>query len=258
MPNQSPYYIVRTHASSGAATLARLLGCKRNLLGAPRVFVPSNKTVINWGSSKDFPVPTGTKVLNKPEAVALAVDKRITFEILNLEGVSIPTYFTNNRDAEQYANDYDATLVARSTATGHSGRGITIVRPGEPIPANTVLITQFIKKKAEYRFHVVNGEIILEAQKRKRNDFEQTGDQHMIRSYDNGWIFAINNIEGIEDVYREEAILAVQALGLDFGAVDYMVDHEGRGYVLEVNTAPAIEGESTKQAYQRAFERMVA
>lgn len=252
----SSFYVVRTHPSNSARTLASMLGARRNRLGADSVFIPRNKIIINWGSSQALNVPPSSKILNKPASVALAVDKRKTFAVLEDNEIAIPPYFTSISAAQQHATDYGATMVARSTATGHSGRGITIVRPGETIPSNTVLTTRYIKKMAEYRFHVVDGAIILEAQKRKRSGFEQQGDQHMIRSYDNGWIFAINNIEGITDEYRQQAIKAVKALGLDFGAVDYMVDHSGQGYVLEVNSAPAIEGESTKAAYKDAFSRL--
>jgi glutathione synthase/RimK-type ligase-like ATP-grasp enzyme len=46
----------------------------------------------------------------------------------------------------------------------------------------------------------------------------------------------------------DAAVKAVEALGLDFGAVDLVVDHQGLEYVLEVNTAPACSPK-TLQAY---------
>lgn len=38
----------------------------------------------------------------------------------------------------------------------------------------------------------------------------------------------------------QEAIKAVNALGLDMGGVDVMLDRNGVAYVLEVNTAPTL------------------
>jgi D-alanine-D-alanine ligase-like ATP-grasp enzyme len=75
-------------------------------------------------------------------------------------------------------------------------------------------------------------------------------ERNYVRSYENGWIFAR------EDVVRNPAaeaaaIAAVASLGLDFGAVDVIL-REGKAYVLEVNTAPGIEG-ATLSAYLEAF-----
>jgi D-alanine-D-alanine ligase-like ATP-grasp enzyme len=51
----------------------------------------------------------------------------------------------------------------------------------------------------------------------------------------------------------EHSISAVNTLGLDFGAVDLIVAKDGRVYVLEVNTAPGIEG-ITLEKYVKAFQ----
>jgi glutathione synthase/RimK-type ligase-like ATP-grasp enzyme len=42
------------------------------------------------------------------------------------------------------------------------------------------------------------------------------------------------------------------ALGLDFGAVDIIQDDGGNFYVLEVNTAPGLEGQTIK-SYAEGF-----
>jgi len=51
------------------------------------------------------------------------------------------------------------------------------------------------------------------------------------------------------------ALAAVSALGLDFGAVDIIYnEHENQYYVLEVNTAPGLEG-TTVEKYAEAFAK---
>ena len=61
-----------------------------------------------------------------------------------------------------------------------------------------------------------------------------------------------------DDVVRNDtmdllAISAVDSLGLDFGAVDIIWNEsEDQYYVLEVNTAPGVEG-TTLQKYTEAI-----
>ena len=94
------------------------------------------------------------------------------------------------------------------------------------------LYVKYIKKKAEYRIHVFNGKIIDIQQKRKRHEAIEINFQ--IRSHNNGWV-----------------------LGLDFGAVDIIWNEkQQQGYVLEVNTAPGLEGETIIN-YANAIEELI-
>lgn len=51
---------------------------------------------------------------------------------------------------------------------------------------------------------------------------------------------------------RRAAKAAVKALGLDFGAVDVIVDKEGKVYCLEVNSSPGLGG-TLPQLYAKCF-----
>jgi glutathione synthase/RimK-type ligase-like ATP-grasp enzyme len=53
---------------------------------------------------------------------------------------------------------------------------------------------------------------------------------------------------------QSAATEAVRCLGLDFGAVDICTDGDGQPFVLEVNTAPGLEG-TTLEKYKYAIER---
>lgn len=102
--------------------------------------------------------------------------------------------------------------------------------------------------------HVLGGVAAVVQQKRRRNGILQDTDQSLIRNYDNGWVFATQNVvyssSTIEDSVKQQAIAAVQALGLDFGAVDICVNLEGsKAYVLEVNTAPGLSSPTVLAAY---------
>ncbi len=259
------FKIVRNRASTGSKTLAKALRCKRNKLGSwpPRLF-RNDKIIINWGSS--LPIESWNNgrrtLLNKPYAVSLACDKLKTFKtLLPHVGINIPKFWTpaNFQEAQQLLDDGTTPiLLARSLLSGHSGTGITVLRRGERIPENAKIVVEYTKKKAEYRAHVVDGEVILLIQKRKRSGVEQTPDQALIRSHDNGWVFACNDVDNPPEMLKPMCIKAVAALGLDFGAVDVIVGQDNSVFILEVNTAPGLEGETTINAYRDAFQQMVA
>lgn len=64
--------------------------------------------------------------------------------------------------------------------------------------------------------------------------------KHIGRNFDNGFAFAFM----AEPPGEAETLgcAAIQALGLDFGAADILLGKDGRYYVLEVNTAPGVQG----------------
>jgi glutathione synthase/RimK-type ligase-like ATP-grasp enzyme len=62
-------------------------------------------------------------------------------------------------------------------------------------------------------------------------------------NFRNGFAFQLVPGERVDEGLREISSRAVDALGLDFGAVDILRGCDGRHYVLECNTAPGVEGE---------------
>ena len=143
--------------------------------------------------------------------------------------------------------------IARTTTTGHSGQGIVVIRP-EDDGVDAPLYTKYIKKKVELRMHVVNGVVIKTAQRKKRSGFEHTKNQLLIRSFDNGWVHVVNDVEDFPTDALRQASLAVQALGLDFGAVDLVIEKDTNNvYILEVNSAPGLSAPTVIEAYKEAF-----
>ena len=78
-----------------------------------------------------------------------------------------------------------------------------------------------------------------------------------VRNHANGFIYARNEIEVPEDVLVQ-ARRTIAACGLDFGAIDIIYNQKNReAYVLEVNTAPGLAGE-TVEVYCKAISEYVA
>lgn len=210
-------------------------------------------TVINWGNTS--PLNTGgrdVRVLNKPEAIAGAVNKLLALGTLRDGGVRVPD-FSAHAPAE--AGDI---WLARTVLGGSGGAGIVVVRPGESFP-DAPLYVKYIRKTMEMRIHVAFGQPIFLQLKLRQSNNEQTADQKLIRNHDNGWVFAPRPIEGpILEAAAVEAVKAVAALGLDFGAVDLIVGKKDvQPYVLEVNTAPGIQSPTLIDAYRDVFTKEI-
>ena len=157
--------------------------------------------------------------------------------------------FTSSiQEANKWLAD-GAAVLARRRLSAHSGIGINIYEPHTTISQaterNTTLFTKYIKKRAEYRVHVFNNKVIDFQQKKKRSNVAEEINTR-IRSWNNGWVYTRNGVRLPPDV-KVQALQAVATLGLEFGAVDVLWnDRAKQAYVLEVNTAPAMEGTTIK------------
>lgn len=233
--------------SQGARELRRRLGCLMiRHTGRYRGF--RNHAIINWGSS-GLPIweQRVGEVLNNPEAVLFSTNKLRTFEVLSWANISVPPWTTEIREAQEWLQK-GKKVVCRTILNGHSGNGIVIVIDNGLVHAP--LYTQYVPKKKEFRIHVFRGRVIDRQEKRRRRGNIQV--DNYVRSYANGWVFCRDNLV-LPDGIDQLAINTVEALGLDFGAVDIIWnEHYNKCYVLEVNSAPGIEG-STADNYARAF-----
>ena len=74
-----------------------------------------------------------------------------------------------------------------------------------------------------------------------------------VRNLANGWIYAKDNIVPLKEKATSLAIQSIEALGLDFGAVDLIYNEKyDTYYVLEINTAPGLTG-TTLNNYTEAL-----
>lgn len=225
---------------------------------SPR-FKPRNKDVIvNWGNSylAEWDEFIYTAPMNDCQYVQTAVNKLETFQALQ-DKCNIPTWTTDWETAYGWWQERKP-IVARHTLTGFGGDGIVLYTEDDDQfdeARFAKLYVQYKKKKKEFRVHVFKGEIIDVTQKKKRKDFEGEVNTK-IRNYGNGWVYCREDIVEPNDL-REQAIRAVQSLGLDFGAVDAIYNEkENKSYVLEVNTAPGLEG-TTIEAYKNAILKSI-
>jgi len=239
--------------SSGGKVLRDILPAVR-VRDTGRYRRRQNDFVINWGNTS---APSwGECDLNKYENVAHASDKVEALKIMKQAGVRTVEFTDDVEVVEQWQSD-GYKVYARTLSRASSGRGIRIIGEHDIIP-QARLYTKGIVSDIEYRVHVFNGAAIDYTKKVPLDGSELTVEKSNIKSHTNGWTFA-RNVE-IRPSVQEEAIKAVRALGLDFGAVDIIINplDKNRPYVLEVNTSPGLERDGrTAENYKIAIENYV-
>lgn len=206
--------------------------------------------VINWGSSNVTRQVNG-KIYNDPGAVALAVNKLSTFRILSACEVSVPKW---DKYVEQPTAwiEQGGAVVCRTKLNGHSGEGIVIAEEVDQI-VDAPLYTQYIKKKEEYRIHVMHNEAFFVQRKARKLDVPAEEVNWKVRNLAGGFIYANQDVDVAQEA-KDEAVKAIIALGLDFGAVDIILGVDKKFYVLEVNTACGLAG-TTLDKYVEQFRR---
>lgn len=243
--------------SAGAKALAVALGCKRIRVPEHRSRYrhrPHQHIIINWGKSVMPSWRTGmTRWVNEPFAVAQAANKRMAFMLMMGQGVSIPEWTHSAELAQEWLTN-GKVVYGRKLLTGHSGRGIVIMRSVDDFEP-CKLYTIKTPTTQEYRYHVVN-DTVIDVQKKARRNGAEVRVSADIRNHKNGWIY---KREGV--IYEPEMVElarnAVRALCLDFGAVDIAWNPETRkAFVFEVNTAPGLHGTSV-QLYRDALLEMI-
>ena len=209
-----------------------------------------SRVIINWGSSGVS--DTNATVINHPVSVSIAANKLQTLAALNLYDIPHPQFTVDIDTARDWLAEGNK-VVCRTLLTAHSGQGIVVAKQQDEL-VDAPLYTKYIRKQKEFRVHVF-GSKILDIQEKRRSS--SVDDHHpYIRNHANGYVFCRGDINEPDDL-RGVAISAVDALGLDFGAVDVVWNEaQDKCYVLEVNTACGLEG-STVNKYVNAIKEVV-
>ncbi len=218
----------------------------RNVLRVRRTSVSyrrrASDQIVAWGPTATSPHTDQQQEVAKK----LASNKLYSFRKFTEHGISCPKWTTNPQEALLWVTPKQS-VVARYLLTSHSGRGISIITHENLHETHPIakLYVQYKKKKHEYRVHVFQGDVIDVTQKKRRAGFENRDNQ--IRNHQNGWVYCREGITEPTDL-RQLALDACAALGLHSGAVDIIWNElENKSYVLEINTAPGIEGTTCKK-----------
>lgn len=244
--------------SEGAILLSQEMNLKRIRHEKSRYKGNPKKLVINWGSS-NLPEEVGkSKIINEPKAVGVCTNKLNFFRALK-GSENIPPWTDDQKVAMKWVTE-GSTVCARQVLQGHSAEGLVIMKLDDPSSyVKAPLYTKYIPKAEEFRVHIVNGAITDVQRKALRSTWREENEgktpNFHVRNLANGFVYVRGGFTA-PDVVLGCAVSVMKEIGLDFGAVDVIYNQRyNKGYALEINTAPGIEGTSVKN-YAAAFTDM--
>jgi hypothetical protein len=237
--------------SSSAKQLAYLLDAKLLLPEARSRYKPrESDVVINWGNTREARRAT----LNGcPDALQTACNKLVFFQ--QFEGRDwLPSFWT----CPEEIPDEGFPVVARTVLTGHSGVGIVLCNTRDDlVPAP--LYVKYVPKKDEYRVHLgklPDGTVTAIAVQQKKRKLDCDQPNWKVRNHANGFVYAREGVDPPAGVLHASHDCMVRS-GLDFAACD-VIWNESRqqAYVLELNSAPGLEGQ-TLDDYVNYFTQVI-
>lgn len=184
----------------------------------------------------------GPRTLN---AMAGGGNKYEELVTLHKMGVNCPRFWLS-RDI--VGNKQCPTLVLGRRFNHHGGTDIRLCATPASVrywAGRRDFFTQVIPNDREFRVWVYRGAHLGTYEKVK----VRAGRPGFGRNYRNGYAFQLVPTDRVSRDAVESAKAAIKALGLDFGAVDIIHGEDKNYYVLEVNSAPGVQGD-TRQCIQ--------
>jgi len=205
--------------------------------------------VVRWGNRIPMEM-NGSIVYNKSEAIERATNKKLCRELFQMNNLACPKLIKFENEATKFP------IIARP-ATHSKGKNFVVLNNIQQFRnhyyanhLNGWYYSEFVDKKQEFRLHIAHGRILNYLEKPKPNDGQIA------------WNRALNEDPFINvkwsDYNSDVCKLAIQSLsllGLDFGAVDIMLDKDNKPSLLEVNTAGTlVSSEYSMERYAMYFD----
>lgn len=196
-----------------------------------------------WRSNKEFPKKQALKY-------GQGVDKLTQYEYFRTHGIPALEFTADPSKACEWLNQ-DLTVFGRKLLNASCGHGIVVMEgPADEAFQSCPVYTLYKKKKREFRVHVFRDSIVRVVEKKLRSNWNGPRDSK-IRNLANGYVFCSCDDEPAG--LRELAITASKVVTSDFRGVDIGYNEKlGEPFVIEVNSAPGIEGGNV-EAYVNAI-----
>jgi hypothetical protein len=223
----------------------------RLVRGLRRVHLQRHDDLVRYGLSC-FPIRDSLvrNVVNTAIGIDTASNKLTSLELLASNGIPVPQIFRDRRQIR--ASDLP---LFRRRAYHSRGTDIKVVTSLDNIPSGDYYI-KYIKAIREYRVLVFGNEALRVQLKWKEN--EDKNQRILIRnsSHDYKFLNIYHHWLNTERNMIPIAIRSVQECGLDFGAVDIIIDKDKHPFVLEVNSAPRLNRSGRELFVLALMERL--
>ena len=186
--------------------------------------------VINIGCSAPIKAKKGA-IINRPSAVRLCIDKRLTFAMLDKHLVNTLEWTT---DFKKIPATWDQVAV-RKDACGRKAEDLEwYLLPLEKhlVPRDAALYTRCFYGRFEYRIVVVCGKIIG----RYYKSLQPNGD----------WAMKLQKPNGFETM-DSHVLKAAEALGIDYAGFDVIANNKRDFAILEANSGATILHEAAAE-----------
>lgn len=238
------FFLYHRKSRPTGSVLARALGLHS---GETTDAIPNGSwrrqnVLIRWGNRSGYLGTSGAeRTVNGIQGLNLASDKLRTLQVLRDAGVRVPDFSTDPTDLEY-------PFLGRKTSHSKGRDVVLCLQRGDYLRRERDYYVQYVPTLREFRVHVAFGKVIrVQGKYLDKPELAKS----WIRNYESGYRFRAPR-KKLGSARLETAKNAVNALGLDFGAVDLLLGDDNLEYVLEVNTAPACSP-LTAEAYVNAF-----
>ena len=213
-------------------------------------------TVIRWGCT----TPVNARYeINTSQAIHQVNDKMGFRRVLNEHELCPLTTFSIT-DLDPWGNETDQHCYPVMVRPRTHARGIDIyicqtrralAHTCHQLGEGNYYISELINKTAEYRVFIAQGRVLSVA-KKIPEDPEAVAWNHAAGA-------SFENVRWDQWPLRavRVSVEAFNLSSLDFGAIDVIVGQDNRAYVLEINTAPALESEYRTECLAKAFDYML-
>jgi ribosomal protein S6--L-glutamate ligase len=187
----------------------------------------------------------GAFPLNESQAIARSRDKLRCLQILSREEVGMPetAYARQPADIEKVLEVVGGPPVVIKLLEGTQGKGVVLAETAQAATSvieafhdleQNILVQRFIKESSgrDVRAFVVGRRVVAAMERRNDKAGEFRSNIHR-----GGQGYPIK----LPREYRQTAIRAASALGLDVAGVDMLISNEGP-MIMEVNSSPGLEG----------------
>ena len=170
-------------------------------------------------------------------------DKLFQYEWFAANEVSALPFTTSSEQVAEWLAGNNVVF-ARTLTRSSEGKGIIVLEPESPIVSAPVY-TLYRKKKKEFRVHVYKDQIVAVLEKRKKKGLDNVDSR--IRNTANGYVFCRDGVVEPEGL-RELALKASKVTNSHFKGVDIGFNEKLNSlFVIEVNSAPGMEGTTVQQ-----------